>query len=554
MSHHGSLFGFCVLLLATSLPPVARAQWQGGGVPVCNLARDQESPAIVTSGGGGVIIAWQDARVGAPEIFAQRLDVGGVAQWEDNGISLTELSPAQYAPVAVADGTGGAIVAWLDDRNGFSSRDVYVQRVNSSGILQWGADGLAVCTSPTEQTALVMVADETGGVLIAWRDGRTGSTRTYAQRLNSAGTAAWVFDGIAITPNVSSSENICIAPDGTGGAIVGWVKPIEWSIYAQRFDGTGVPQWGPGGGVLVYGAPGADPSMVSDNAGGVIVAFHTYLTVNSHVVVQRLDASGTMLWPGVGREVGERAGVPVLISDGASGAVASWPQYPPSDTLQVNADIFVQRITEEGVTPWDVVVVSDAPGGQDRMTVAPDGTGGALIAWQDTRHGEADIYAQRVTGSGAVDWIADGVALCIATNNQEDPVIAAVGTGQGVVAWRDTRTNTNHDVYAQEAVEAPTAVGMAASNGWLGQNRPNPFNPTTTIRFALPSQNHVRLVIYDAEGGLVRTLVDEVRAEGLHEVVWDGRDGRGTVSSSGVYFYQLTAPGVIEARKMILLK
>jgi hypothetical protein len=555
MYQHRSLLYSCVLLLATSLPAVAHAQWQRDGVAICNLTGDQEGPAIVAAGSGGVIIAWQDARVGAPEIFAQRLDATGINQWAANGIPLTSLSSPQYSPVAVSDGTGGAIVAWLDDRNGFSVRDVYAQRVNSSGIVQWGPDGVAVCTANTEQTQLAMVPDGTGGVIIAWRDERTGSTRTFAQRLNAAGAAAWLLDGIAVTPTVSSSENICIAPDGTGGAIVGWVKPAEWTIYAQRYDFAGAPQWTPFSGVLVFGAPGADPTMVSDDAGGVIVAFHTYLTVDSHVIVQRLDASGAIVWPGVGQEIGERAGVPVLIRDGSGGAVVSWPQYAPSDTLHVNADIFVQRINEDGVTVWDDErVVSDAPGGQDHMTAAPDGSGGALIAWQDTRHGEADIYAQRITGSGEVEWIPDGVVLCMAVNDQEGPAIATVGTGQGVVAWRDIRNNVNHDIYAQEAIASPTAVSVAGSERWLAQNRPNPFNPTTTIRFALPSRDHVRLVIYDAAGSLVRTLLDEVRAEGSHEVEWDGRNEQGTVLSSGVYFAQLTTPGVVEARKMMMLK
>ena len=88
----------------------------------------------------------------------------------------------------------------------------------------------------------------------------------------------------------------------------------------------------------------------------------------------------------------------------------------------------------------------------------------------------------------------------------------------------------------------------------LEQNRPNPFNPTTIIRFVLPVSEHVTLAIYDANGRLVRTLVNEVQGYGAHEAAWDGRDSAGVAIGSGVYFYRLRAGKRTESRKMVLLK
>ncbi|HEX6790392.1 MAG TPA: PA domain-containing protein [Candidatus Krumholzibacteria bacterium] len=88
----------------------------------------------------------------------------------------------------------------------------------------------------------------------------------------------------------------------------------------------------------------------------------------------------------------------------------------------------------------------------------------------------------------------------------------------------------------------------------LSQNTPNPFNPTTTIRFSLPSSQRVALAIYAANGALVRTLVDGVQPRGDHNITWDGRDMSGTPVSSGVYFYRLTAGKFNESKKMVLLK
>lgn len=88
----------------------------------------------------------------------------------------------------------------------------------------------------------------------------------------------------------------------------------------------------------------------------------------------------------------------------------------------------------------------------------------------------------------------------------------------------------------------------------LAQNVPNPFNPSTTIRFSLATRERATIAVYDAGGRLVRVLVDETRAAGDHDVQWDGRDAGGASVSSGVYFYRLAAGGVVESKKMVLLK
>jgi hypothetical protein len=88
----------------------------------------------------------------------------------------------------------------------------------------------------------------------------------------------------------------------------------------------------------------------------------------------------------------------------------------------------------------------------------------------------------------------------------------------------------------------------------LHQNRPNPFNPTTTISFTLPERSHATLSIYNVEGKLVKTLVNDMLEMGYEQIVWDGTDLDGNSLSSGIYFYQLKAEGKKLTKKMILLK
>jgi FlgD Ig-like domain len=104
-------------------------------------------------------------------------------------------------------------------------------------------------------------------------------------------------------------------------------------------------------------------------------------------------------------------------------------------------------------------------------------------------------------------------------------------------------------------VFSPVAkVSLAGVSVALGQNTPNPFNPSTTISFTLPSREQVTVSVYDANGRLVRTLLNESRDFGTHSVTWDGRDDAGSTVGSGVYFYRLTAGKYSESKKMVMLK
>jgi len=89
----------------------------------------------------------------------------------------------------------------------------------------------------------------------------------------------------------------------------------------------------------------------------------------------------------------------------------------------------------------------------------------------------------------------------------------------------------------------------------LYQNRPNPFNPTTLIRYDVPATGgYVRLDIYDVAGRLVRTLVNDLQTAGEKRATWDGRDNRGGNVASGVYFYRMKTAAYTKTLKMVLLR
>ena len=104
---------------------------------------------------------------------------------------------------------------------------------------------------------------------------------------------------------------------------------------------------------------------------------------------------------------------------------------------------------------------------------------------------------------------------------------------------------------AQTGIEDETAPMIVSG---LEPSFPNPFNPTTTIRFSLAESGHAALRVYDVSGRLVRILIDEVLPRGNHEMRWDGRNERGEGMASGVYFYRIVVPGFANKQKMVLLK
>jgi hypothetical protein len=89
----------------------------------------------------------------------------------------------------------------------------------------------------------------------------------------------------------------------------------------------------------------------------------------------------------------------------------------------------------------------------------------------------------------------------------------------------------------------------------LSANYPNPFNPSTKIDFSIPKDGNIKINIFNINGQLVATLVDNFVMQGNYTVTWDGRTSDGAMAASGVYFYQLRAPNnTVITKKMSLIK
>ncbi len=226
-------------------------QWGDSGAVVCDVGSPVWAPGLTTASGGGAIVAWSDGRNGPFDIRAQRFDGSGAAQWAAGGAVVCDAASWQWIGGMVPDGSGGAVLLWSDERGGLA--DVYAQRVNSAGAAQWAGNGALVCGASAGQFLPTAAADGSGNTIVSWTDDRSSPTRfIYTQRLSSSGAPTWTLDGIVPVQLSLSSATA----DADGVHLRWWAaERVTATVYRRTAtgawaaqgtaasDGTGLITW-----------------------------------------------------------------------------------------------------------------------------------------------------------------------------------------------------------------------------------------------------------------------------------------------------------------------
>ena len=573
-----------LLGLVLLLPRTVAAAWPTDptvNVPLCTATGEQSTATTVSDGAGGAIVAWLDFRhddtlTGHYEIYAQRIAADGALLWTTDGVNpCTQPYSARMHPsTIVSDGAGGAIVAWTDNRNS-GHYDIYAQRIAAAGTVPWTTNGVAVCTATGTQDYPTIVSDGAGGVIVAWTDYRSdGQGDIYAQRISASGAPQWTANGVAICTTIDVQQYPKIVSDGAGGAIVTWRSGAAngWDIYARRIKADGTVLWAATGVALSSYTPNttsSGPTFVSDGLGGAIATWYDVRSVGTFwdyvdIRAQRIDATGAVQWTTNGVALDTLASVqyatsPTIASDGVGGAIVAW--YDQRSGVG-NSDIYAQRISASGAPQWTAngVAICTATGDQRLPTIVSNGADGAIVTWQDYRNGTSyDIYAQRISASGAPQWTANGVAICTATGNQQYPLIASDGAGGAIVTWVDGRSGYSaiySDIYTQRVCswgqlgDCPGAYVPATAplSFALDPVRPNPSRGgALTVHFSLPTDAPARLELLDVAG---RRIASHDVGMGQHTLDL----GVGQHLAPGLYLVRLTQGTNVRVARVAVLR
>ena len=525
---------------------------------------------IASDGHGGAIVTWWDYEFSTSDydIYAQRIDSMGNLCWDPAGVSVCTNPAHQQNPEMASDGEGGAIITWFDQRNG--KNEIFAQKINAEGIVQWTADGVSVGTVENhyQHSSPAIVNDGYGGAIIAWEDWRgdlyNAERAMYAQHFNANGEILWGTGGIPLSGK--PGERTRITNDGMGGAIVTWHRYIDttdikhFDVYAQQVSSGGSTGWGQDGMlVCTYSGDQMRAELTGDGKGGAIIVWedyrdgHTY----SNLCAQRVSHGGLMRWNEDGIvlapiALGQRW--QKITGDGKSGAIVTW-QYS-------NNIIYAQRIDSSGVCRWPSDGAAIGAAGDSRYPdIVSDGNNGAIITWYDFRgSGKGDIFAQRINTEGEILWTVNGASICRNQAGQASPVITTDGNAGAIIAWDDVRNNeiSSADIYAQKINRNGTLgneTNPVSTNSIqtfktsLDQNFPNPFSESTQINFTTGSYGNTSVKIYDIYGREVLTLLDREMVPGTYTLNLDAGP-----LEEGIYFCRLQNGSSSITRSMVVFK
>jgi hypothetical protein len=621
------------------------AVWAADGAAVCTAANDQESPRLIADGQGGAIVTWNDLRNGVDsDIYAQAVNFLGTPVWTSNGVAVVALPEYQSAVQIVSDGAYGAVMAWQDYRGG-TDYDVYAQRLDYSGTALWTSNGTSISALSGYQTIPVLVADGTGGAIIAWEDSRSGTDYdVYAQHVNGLGAALWLADGAAIRTGPGYQGTPSIVSDGEDGVVIAWEDTQSGAadLYAQRLDPNGLAYW-TSGGVAITTAPSfqSDMVMTSDTSGAVLVAWTDYRSGLSNIYAQRIEPRhgywgrpeavitsasdnpedqggevalnwkaserGALLYQEIShysiwRAVDPASVAPALAEQGLVSLEAVGPEYDgPAYRIQHAAagDYYWELVSTQtaiylpaysalvptrqdstggdpAVHYFQVVAHANDPGvffpsapdsaySVDNLspaaplTLAAARAGGSLVDldWSPSGFAEPDFQEYRLYRGTTSGFPTDASHFLLATAD----TMATDGAADPGQEYYYRAVSA--DVHGNESDASNEAMVSAVSTGAedlgarltslrLRANAPNPFGGLTELRIGLPEDADVTLEVYDVLGRRVYERTWPRMERGWTSVGFAGRDAEGRLLPSGVYFYRVSAGGEVRSRKMVI--
>ena len=466
------------------------------GVRVVDISADQVLQTIqgVSDGAGGAICMLKSQRAGDTEYRYRlyRISGGGVLLSDPAGVDVapSATGATNADGTMISDGQGGVIVAWVSDGGLFNPR-VHVQRATQGLALLWGGFGFQVTgTGAGTQYEPQLASDGSGGAFVAWDDDRSGVDEVYVSRVDAAKNRIGPLNGIPIRNDSQVDRLESLAADGVGGLIVGVLDQsaeLIGDVLVARFDANLGEYYNKrlqaGDGINI-----SSLQVLGDGVGGAFAAHVEFDPITSfrRIRMQSLTPGGGVRWSGRGLVAStnylEQLN-PRMILDGVGGVIVTW-----RDLLTDNgADVYAQRYANDGTLRWggDAIPVSLAGDTQHEIEILDAGSDAVYVAFRDERElsGGAVIQSvQRIHVDGytgdprpvitSVDDIPQdqGGALFVAWSASDRDESGAEAVSEYLLLRRPEAALASKPAGAQELASA-TAMSLQqamefASAGW----------------------------------------------------------------------------------------
>ncbi len=219
-----------------------------------------------------------------------------------------------------------------------------------------------------------------------------------------------------------------------------------------------------------------------------------------------------------------------------------------SNAMLTKMEIYILGVNAGSATYKPIVLGNNGGSPGNDLATLNFKTAASYPGWDPTDLTNSNIS---VNGDFFVGLIYDGTNQPLFGYDPDDNGRAWDFDGSSWAAWNET-------YFMRATIQTVTSVAEISNeipkDFELSYNYPNPFNPSTKIRYALPEGREVRIIIYDINGSKVADLVNNYQSAGTYEVTWNGKNDSGQQVASGIYLYNVKAGNFTQTRKMMLLK
>jgi len=429
-------------------------------------------------------------------------------------------------------------VVWQEHRHG--DPEIYYKRSTNRGV-SWESD--VRITNAADYSGAPCIGIYQSFVHIIWVDQRAGAGEIYYRRSTNNG-ATWENEII-----LSSDPNSSFYPSAYisgSGIVVTWEdnRDGNWEIYSKRSVNSG-SNWSADL-RLTNDTASQKESSASVSGSNIHVVWKDSRHGQDEIYYRNSTNFGVSWQPEVRLTNDVNISSTPCVETTGQTVCVFW-----RDNRDGNAEIYFKKSTDNGNTFETDLRLTNAANNSILPSAAIVGQFYAVV-WVDLRTNYYKNYYKFST-DGGLNWSNDLLISPVSnTGSTGNPSLIYSDTALHV-CWNDNRDGNEEVYYKKNALSVPVGIVSANNeiplNYSLTQNYPNPFNPITNIEFSIPNAGITKLVIYDALGREVETLVNSELNPGTYSAVWDA-----SKYNSGVYFYRLTTGNFTETKKMILVK